>query len=246
MSLVELPKPRTPSLTVKALAALMVQPASALATEIQNHKYPREGAAAHRVPYYQSATNTLARFLQQDGDIRVLDEAVADLERRLTAAVEQGDASNQLEVKLKNNLRVLEDAARFKALRDALAAERGATTTFEVQGFKLRSTPELLVRFKNEERRVFLHFPATAIDQDEARRVLELALWVEQRGGNSDLEMKHFEYWDLAANLVHRWPRARKGTVKKALDTLSVLQSVWQASPAPRRGLAARAAGNAS
>lgn len=235
MNLVRLPSPPPPSLTVKALAKLMAAPASALGGEVRDHKYPRGGNGAHRVPYYQPATQATVRFLQSDGDVVALGETVALLGDRLAAIRQAPEASKQSEAKVEHNLRTLGDLPNFRRVRDALGARRGRSVTLEVDGFKIRSTPELTVQFRNGWKHVFLYQKETPLDEDEARRILELALWVESKGGGTATKMSEFEFWDLGAGLVHKWPRTRKRTVTKALKTLPTLRREWQAAQPPPR-----------
>lgn len=234
MDLVALPRAEEPSLTVSALAKLMVQPAYAQTSELRDQKYPSSGSGSHRVPFYQSATTSLRQFIASGMDVRELDEAVARLELDLKSADDDEHVSDQRVARLRNNLRVLGDAAAFARLRQAVSTLPSPTRRLSVDGVEVRSTPHLHVLMPEGPKLVFLHLKASDMDEGLARRTLELAHWVEASSGTREVKMSDFEYWLLGQGRVLKWPARRKRTVPRARGSLPILAAAWHAVEPPK------------
>lgn len=234
MSIITFPgpaQPMRPSLTVKALAKLMQMPAFQQAPELRDQKYPRGGHGKHRVPYYQPSDLAVIAYLR-NGDVRELELATEKLNSELDAGAD--GLADQVRTRLKHNLRVLELLAGFPRLREATTGSAGVSQKLVVGGIEIRSTPRLHVSFGTVSKRVFLHAKNEALDEDEARRTLELASWVESDGAGTPIGVDAFEYWMLSEGEVLSWPTTRKRTVPRALQTLPILAAAWDQIAPPK------------
>ncbi|MFA6958361.1 MAG: hypothetical protein WC538_21045 [Thermoanaerobaculia bacterium] len=241
MHVISLPPPLSPRVTVKSLAEIMMLPAFDQERALRDQKYPRSDKGKNRVPYYQPANQALKSYVECL-DVRVIELAIDEQEAKRIAAVEgDDDPPAQRVTRIEHNLRVLAALSTFPRLREVTGGRRGLTRETLVAGVSVRSTPELHVIIDGEMRHVFVEC-AEEVNEDEARRTLELAHWLEREVGDADASIKNFEYWLLAEGRALSVRSSRKSTVDRALRTLPILASAWDQIAPPKARQARQAA----
>jgi hypothetical protein len=242
VELVIVPPPPKPSLSVKVLARLLGMHPWEWTTELRDHKFPRSPGARGREHYYQPVIVALRGLVESGGDVRVLAHAVRTVEEKLAAGESSGDITGQLATKLGHNLRVLGHLPSFARVRDAGATLAVKARKVRVSDVEIRSTPDLIVRVGASTKYVFLHLRDEPCEEEEVRRMLDLAHWVEVESGNAASVFADFEYWVLSENRVLRWKTARKTTVSRAKQSLPILIGAWDKVEPPKAWKPAEAA----
>jgi hypothetical protein len=208
--------PVKPSLTVKSMASMMQMPAHEQVRILVEQKYPKQGAAPHRRPYYAQAYAGIRSHYAHDRSPM----ALADYRRKIQASQAQPHRKE-------HNLRVLQAFANSpQAARGLILGPRPQTIKRDIQRFDI----ELRLRFDIEadengrRKHIFYNTVAEPVDEEIARAMLELAYWTLD---DDDVSMRDLEYVDLASGKTLTWARPRKPTIRKVETNAKVIATLW-------------------
>jgi hypothetical protein len=204
-----------PSLTVRALAELMALPGYEQYRVLYDQKYPKRQPGVFRAPYYAPALRGIRAYYASGNSL-------SEIETARQALSSAGNA-----VRRSHNERVLASFVDSPQSTRSLSPIRNQRVTLSLSDTDLRATFDLVVSDGSTTRRIFYNMRAVPLDEELARTTLEVVHWLLQ---SSDVRtaIDCLEYVDLANNGVsHSFKRARATTVRRAEQTLKVVEALW-------------------
>lgn len=205
-----------PELTVRSLAEFIGKPIADQMRILAAQKRPQAEPATYRVNYYQKSRQTIRRFFANGNDHAVIHAAISDLH----------GCSRQPHY-IDNNVRAIETFVDHQVAARALSPQAFSTQRATVHGVDIKVTPDLFAVEGNSPKYIFFNFTVAAMDDDEARRTLELANWAMQLCG-FQTRPGDFEFLDLQTGIVHLNPRQpRQRTVNAAIQNAQVINQLW-------------------
>lgn len=204
-----------PALSVKAFSELIHLPAYGQAKKLREQKYPRQGSASFRMPYYRGAVKTIRDYFKAGNDPAVLEAA----EQRL---VEDGLEQH----KTRNNLRVLASFRHSDQRNRKLDVRTGRTWRATLGGVLLRGTPDLTFAENDRPGYMFIDCQRDPPDEETVRTTVELLHHVLNENGAA-CALDQVEYMHLGSDHSYHWHTPRAATLRRAKETAMGLAALW-------------------
>lgn len=201
-------------LTAKAFAELLDRPAFDQMRILREQRFPRREPAFFRTSYYQPAIDGILRFYRDENDPGALEWA-----RRQADQVNPGHRTE-------HNHRVLDAFEVSPAYTRMLTIRNDPKYRREEDHVTVRLAPDLVVREDGVPKIIFLNCRAEGLEEDFARRIIEVAHWVLE-GAGVDLPIGQMEVVDLSSGITHTTRRRRRRTINRLEDNIAVIQALW-------------------
>ena len=206
---------KRPTLTVRAMAAILHLPNERKARGLRDQKYPKEGAQIFRTPYYSPALTGIRRFYRSGNAIAALAEARNKIE------------SLTQESKRDNNQRVLDCFQKNEDLLDRkLVPQSNTRYVTSISDVELRLSPDLRALEGNAARYIWYHWKGAALTGRLAEDTLQIAHWVLEQNSIA-IPISSLEFVDLFTGKVHK-VRTRSSETEKLLRTNArAIDELW-------------------
>ena len=146
-----------PSLTVRAMAEMLRQPAYAQARILVDQKYPKQEPQVFRTPYYQQALTGIRNFYRSGRNSSQISAALSKIESL-------GQEARRL-----NNGRVITSFQKSPLFDRALMLQKVPHWKSSLGSVEFRLSPDLNVTEDDENRLLFLNFRNAKLDPEVAR-----------------------------------------------------------------------------
>ena len=206
---------KRPTLTVRAMAAILHLPTERKARGLRDQKYPKEGAQIFRTPYYSPALTGIRRFYRNGNAGSALAEARNKIESLTQAS------------KRDNNTRVLDCFQKNPDLLERrLVPQSNTRYVSSISDVELRLSPDLRALERNASRYIYYHWKGAALTGRLAEDTLQIAYWVLEQNG-VQIPISSLEFIDLFTGKIHK-VRARSAETEKLLRANArVIDELW-------------------
>lgn len=206
-----------PRVTAKSMAEMIALPAHVQMRILTNQKYPRQGPAIFRVPYYAPAVNTFRRTYDSGAPLTEIDAEIArsasfrnaarreNLERALNMFKETQDWGRGLHVTARKRVEVAIGTVDLRASADVDAIDDNGRPVV-----------------------IYYNCKSVRFDPEATKRLLEIAHWLYEQH-EIDVPLNRFEMLDLADGTIHRISRPRAATIHNMKQTARAIESLWDA-----------------
>jgi hypothetical protein len=207
-------KPNTPSLTAKALAAMLQMPAYEQSRVLYDQKYPKQHPQSFRTPYYQKALSGIREYYRSGRNPQVLSSAQNDLQ----------NIGN--ETRRTNNVRVLENFIKSSQPKRMLEPQPNKRYSAHTGTVEVRLSPDLQALEKGDVRVIYFNCRVAPITDEIAALTIEIANWVLVQN-QLQIAVDHVEVVDLATGKVHRRKTVRPSTIKAIKNNGRIIEALW-------------------
>jgi hypothetical protein len=203
------------------MAEIMMLPGYKQMALLRRQKFPKAGRGKFIVPYYRPALAGIRAALSSANPAAAISLAESK-------AQGLGNASRR-----ENVIRALESFRKSDQFGRALSIEKNKKTQIAVGSVELRASLDL---FASDEKgrliAIYYNWGSVGIDQEMAKRLLEIAHWIYAESGNQMSE-RQFELFDLATGTLHQIKKRRSSTIEQVKDTAKMIESVWDVLEPP-------------
>jgi len=204
-----------PRLSVRAFAEMLVLPAYQQVRILHEQKYPRQQPQSFKIPYYQPALRGIRDYYRSGNSRAELAEA------RATAR------ALALSSRARHNLRVIDAFARSREARRLLSIQPQPDLIVQAAAnLELRLQFDVYGLEGDNPKRLFYNFRSVAIDQDIAKKTLEVAHWILQQNA-TPVPYDALEYIDLESGDVYRINRTTARTAQLIAANARIISTLW-------------------
>jgi hypothetical protein len=204
----------SPRLTVKSIADILRAPASNPSKVLHDQKYPDEDPQKFRTPYYQGVIAGIRRYYANSNNRSVL----TVLRNKLLTIANKARRDN--------NLRVLDSflASKHAQRRFVLAPNRRYSAT--VGGVEISLSADMQAMEAGVLKVIYFNCRATAVDQETASLIVELAHWVLQENG-VQVTPRQIEVMDISNGRSLGTSSQRQSTMTALAGRAAAILSLW-------------------
>lgn len=203
-----------PSLTVRAMAEMLRQPAYAQARILVDQKCPRQEPQVFRTPYYQQALTGIRNFYRSGRN-----------SSQISAALSKIGGLSQ-ETRRLNNERVITSFQKSKIFDRKLSLQKIPRWKSSLGTVEFRLSPDLNVLEGGQSRLLFLNFRNVKLDPEVAKLTSEISHWVLERSGLR-IPIGCIEYVDLFTGEIYSVKRRRAATTKAVVESAKIIEALW-------------------
>jgi hypothetical protein len=204
-----------PRINARAMAEMIELPSYAQMRILSAQKYPSQGPAQFRRPYYAPAITGIRRAYTDADPAAAIQLEIAHIQSI-------GSASRR-----ENLGRALNCFANSDQLTRGLVIQKQPKIISALGAVELRASPDLIATDeKNRRKLLYYHCKATSYDKEAAKRLIEIAHWLCEEN-EIEIPPKDIELIDLSNGVVHHVKTRRASTVKQMKQTAKVIEAIW-------------------
>lgn len=203
-----------PSLTVRAMAEMLRQPAYAQARILADQKYPKQEPQVFRTPYYQQALTGIRNFYRSGNNPSQITTALSKIESL-------GQEARRL-----NNSRVINSFQKSPIFGRPLVLQKVPHWKSSLGTVEFKLSPDLSVIEDDENRLLFLNFRNAKLDPEIAKLTLEISHWVLE-SNDIKVPIDHIEYVDLFTDAIYSVTKRRAATTKVVTESAKIIEALW-------------------
>jgi len=204
-----------PRINAKGMAEMIALPGYAQIPILAAQKYPSQGPAQFRRPYYAPAIDAIRNAYQSNdrgATVRDAREAIRGL---------------KVASRRENLNRVLESFGNSDQLQRQLTIARKPRIIANLGTVELRASPDIVaIDEAGATKLLYYHCKSTAYDQEAAKRLIEISHWLCEEN-EIDIAPRDIEVIDLSNGTLHRIRNRRESTVRQMKQTAKVIASLW-------------------
>lgn len=204
-----------PVLTVRSFAEMIGLSAYQQQRVLLEQKYPKQTPQVFKIPFYSTSLKTIKSFYTSKNDHRILSIAISEIQK-----------SSSILAKKENNIRVISTFAKSSQAKrkfKVLANQRYKVTLGTVN---IKLSFDLTVDDSKNDKYLFYNFRNTPVDSELAKLSLEFAHYILKANGVIT-ELKNLEFIDLVSNKVYILNKARKTSITKLKQNISIIEALW-------------------
>lgn len=204
-----------PRINAKGMAEMIALPGYAQIPILVAQKYPSQGPAQFRRPYYAPAIDAI-RNIYRSGNR-------ADTIQNAQAAIQ----GLKVPSRRTNLSRVLQSFEGSDQLQRQLTIAKNPKIISNLGTVELRASPDIVATDEaGTAKMLYYHCKSTAYDQEAAKRLIEIAHWLCEEN-EIEIAPRDIEVIDLSNGVLHRIRSRRESTIKQMKQTAKVIASLW-------------------